>query len=529
MTSSLTNRLRRAEWLVAGLGTGVAILLCCVFLSHAGGLWRDEINTLDTATASSLSEMVRLLEFESFPVLWPLLARGWIELFGSSDEALRFLGLAGTISLLAAVWFAAIRLGQRPPGVSVAFLAINPIVLRWGTSPRAWGVGAALAIISLVLVWEAMERTSIRSVSIACLASILSVQCVYQNAVFLNSIVFGAFAVALGERNVKRAAVPVVVGVTAAISLIPYAGIILRRSEWNALNATNPTVVDIGKKVLHVILNSGWIVFVLWLAVTIGAILIALVPVNSLRRPRSPRASYAAIVLAASAFLLALFYVVLGYPTAPWYYLGLVAFMAVCTEIAIAAVLDVPLTRITLMILTVTILVSGFNPTRRALQQPQTNLRSVAELLNSEAMHGDLVVAYPWFYAIPLDHYYHGSAILTTIPPLTDHKFHRYDLVKRHMELPNPMAPLLLQMRRTLESKHRVWMVGDITKIPSATPVAAPPLLKTGWSIYPYMEWWGFEAESFLSSHGVRRTQIPVERGGEDESVTVTVIKGWRC
>ena len=45
-------------------------------LLRGGGLWRDEVNTLHVATMPSLGELWRALEFESAPVLWPLVLRG---------------------------------------------------------------------------------------------------------------------------------------------------------------------------------------------------------------------------------------------------------------------------------------------------------------------------------------------------------------------------------------------------------------------------------------------------------------------
>jgi uncharacterized membrane protein len=97
LSAVAADKLQRVEWVVALLATAAAVLLSFVFVVHADGLWRDEVNSVNVAMAPSLSELWRLLEFESAPVLWVLLLRGWLALFGSSsDLGLRLLGALGS-------------------------------------------------------------------------------------------------------------------------------------------------------------------------------------------------------------------------------------------------------------------------------------------------------------------------------------------------------------------------------------------------------------------------------------------------
>ncbi|HEY2122629.1 MAG TPA: hypothetical protein VGH07_03465, partial [Chthoniobacterales bacterium] len=69
--------LRKIEWLFALLGTGLVICLHWIFATHAGGLWRDEVNTVSVANLPSLSELWNHIEFDSFPIVWPLIIRFW--------------------------------------------------------------------------------------------------------------------------------------------------------------------------------------------------------------------------------------------------------------------------------------------------------------------------------------------------------------------------------------------------------------------------------------------------------------------
>ena len=83
----------------------VALGLHIIFLNRAGGLWRDEVNTVNLAGHSSLGAMVR----DSFPVLMPLLVHGWTAVgLGDSDLGLRALGMLIGLGLLAALWVSAL-------------------------------------------------------------------------------------------------------------------------------------------------------------------------------------------------------------------------------------------------------------------------------------------------------------------------------------------------------------------------------------------------------------------------------------
>src|SRR5204863_3574398 len=130
------------------VATAAAVAAHIVFLVHAGALWRDEANTVGTALAPSFPRLWQLMEFESFPILYPAVVRGWHAVAGSTDASLRVLGFLGGMSLVAAMWFASLRLARRPPAIGLALVAVNRDVVHWGSSVRAWGLGAALAIVT---------------------------------------------------------------------------------------------------------------------------------------------------------------------------------------------------------------------------------------------------------------------------------------------------------------------------------------------------------------------------------------------
>lgn len=528
--------LPRIEWAAALVVTGSAVILTLTCLHAAGALWRDEANSVNLVTLPSLAETWRHMEFESFPLLWLLLLKGWIATgLGSTDTGLRAFGALGGLTIPAAVWFAARRLGGAVPLVSAALLAINPDIVRWAVTVRAWGLGVALAIVALVLVREASAAPTPRRVAVATCAAVLSVQCVFQNAVLLAAVVAGAAAVACTRRDWGRVVVPVGIGAVAAISLLPYAGVIARVSRWSMLNQEPVTLGHLAATLLAVVASSGMPVLVCWLiavALALGA------AVRTVSGPAPGRGAshdvtlYAAVVMVVAVGGLLLFYARFRYPTQAWYYLGLVAIVAVCAEAAIVAFSSARAIRIALVALALVIVMAGAPFAWALLGERLTNVDEAAARLNAEVKRGDLVIVSPWHLAISFRRYYRGDADVTTLPPLDDHAVHRFDLVKAQMLSTDPLGPLLARIRRALESGHRVWIVGGLEVLPPGTAVprlAPPPLPDSGWNARPYLQAWSLQTGAWLRDHATSGTDIPMRvAGGRYEAAQLTVVSGWR-
>jgi hypothetical protein len=54
------EQVRRAEWAVCLGATLAAIGLHVIYLTHAGGLWRDETNSIHIATSATAGEVWRM-------------------------------------------------------------------------------------------------------------------------------------------------------------------------------------------------------------------------------------------------------------------------------------------------------------------------------------------------------------------------------------------------------------------------------------------------------------------------------------
>ena len=64
------------ETSAALIGSAFSAMLLVLTAMHAGPLWRDETNTFNLAHMPSLRDIWHNLQFDSFPLLWPLLVRG---------------------------------------------------------------------------------------------------------------------------------------------------------------------------------------------------------------------------------------------------------------------------------------------------------------------------------------------------------------------------------------------------------------------------------------------------------------------
>src|SRR5438105_15450336 len=106
----------RFEWIVALAITAVVFGLDINYAWHAGALWRDEANSFSMATYPSLSTTWDRLQFDSFPMLWYAVLRGWVRGgFGETDAGFRVFGLLVNAGILAILWLNSWRMSRRPP------------------------------------------------------------------------------------------------------------------------------------------------------------------------------------------------------------------------------------------------------------------------------------------------------------------------------------------------------------------------------------------------------------------------------
>ena len=169
--------LRYSDWIAAALVTLCAVYLHVLFFLNAGGLWRDEVDLVHLSLLSSLLEVWQNLPHDSCPILMHLVVRAWSAApsLGNTDAGLRVLGLYVGLFLLLAFWFASWTMRNGAPLLAVTLAGLNVTIIRAGDSLRGYGLGSALAVLTLAVIWRLTRRPSLATFSCAVVLAVLSV------------------------------------------------------------------------------------------------------------------------------------------------------------------------------------------------------------------------------------------------------------------------------------------------------------------------------------------------------------------
>ncbi|MGA9453214.1 MAG: hypothetical protein WBW41_17935 [Verrucomicrobiia bacterium] len=535
------NMFRQTAWLTAILMTIAAVWLHFYFLFHAGGLWRDEVQVVNLAGHHSLSDMAR----DSFPVLMPLLVCGWSALgLGQSDLGLRVLGMLIGIGVPAAIWAAAWT-ARRPPLLSLALVGLNSLVIFYSDSLRGYGLGCVFIMLAAGAAWAFLKKPTWARAGILAVAAILSVQALYQNAVLLAAIGLGAWVVCWRRKNVRGAMKISLAGLSAAVSLLPY---------WSNLstlpNASTSLRMGFYPEIAY--RNLASIVafplpqyvcvwgFIALAVVGFGAAAIwrvgqaqSAVPANGVLPDDLPLFAAATLLAALVGFTGFLWYAAL--PTQPWYFLPLVALLAVCFDFGVPVVSLPGLLRAALFGLVAATALIAAPFAQRDLNWHFTNVDRLARQVAGEAAPQDFIIVTPWFCGLTFERYFKSSTPWQTLPPLADHSRHRYDLFQEKMKTPHALQPVFEKVAATLQSGHRVWVVGHMQIPKPGTPLPGdlppPPLEYSGWSDLPYSVRWAAQAASFLENHSVQFVRVDQETNANVnhyEDLQLFEVSGWK-
>ncbi len=100
------------------------------------------------------------------------------------------------------------------------------------------------------------------------------------------------------------------------------------------------------------------------------------------------------------------------------------------------------------------------------------------------------------------------------------------------MQQPAPLDPLLHKLQKTLDSGHRVWLVGGLHFLPPGeTPADYPPAPhgKHGWQRDPYLTLWSQQTACFLQQHAQQIETVTLPEQGPVqvfENMPMMVIEG---
>lgn len=509
--------LPRVERAVGLLETLLLLMLHALLLWHAGGLWRDEANTVYIATRPAWSEVTTDMEHDSFPIVWFVVVRAWAAVCGADfDFGLRVLGCLMGCSLIAVLWWNGKQLGFGVPLISLTLFAASPAVLTVGDSLRAYAACILALLILLPAMWKLTQQLTVRRVAVAGLAAVLSVQTSYHNCPLLLGTGLAASAVFVSRREWKHAAVPLGLGLIAALSLIPYLSGIAGRASWSA-TIVIPLTLSRVREVLGQIITPGWPLATSAILVGLGLTLplLAWMAGKAQHSVERELACYLGLAVGLSLAAHAVFLKVLSYPTEIWYYLAPLALAAINADAASELLARYrPSFAKWRLALSVLVGVLGASAAWNAAHLRRTNIDLVAAQVAAHASPTDVIAVVPWHLGVSFFRYYHGPAPWTMFPALPHSGIHRYDLMMEKMTQPDPDQDVLDKCAETLRNGRRVWLIGQPMFLqPGQTPakVLPAPQMASGWQVQPYYQSWAERLTYTLQVHSSGINQLVVE------------------
>ena len=153
---SVAARLRESALaLDVALASGMALVAGMIRLG-APSLWVDE-----SFTARAVDLRFGQLLDHQYHVLYYVLLKPWVAIAGSSEAALRFPSVLGTMLSCALLVLLAHKLFDRRVAlVGGLFLALSPFLVKWSQQARGYTLIVAVALLASLLLVRALERES---------------------------------------------------------------------------------------------------------------------------------------------------------------------------------------------------------------------------------------------------------------------------------------------------------------------------------------------------------------------------------
>src|SRR6266478_2905099 len=423
------------ETAAALIGSAFSAMLLVLTAINAGPLWRDETNTFNLAHMPSLRDIWHNMQFESFPLLWPLVVRGCGMLgLTNSDMGIRILGLGIGLFFLTSLWLCQHWIGGRAPTLSIALLGGLPSFIFIVGANRAYGLAGCLLVLSFGTIWRILESPTKSRILSAGFICLLFVQCLYYDVIFLGAMLAAGALVAIRRQQWKILWTMAAIGFVAGASLLIYLPIIHRDSEylsyvrspffdaatlWNGLgdalaarSSANPHGAS-GPQI--------WI----WIALLLGGIIVAVIMqrtrVNQMPKPEvalksaNPERSELALFCVTSMVLGIIgyfgFLLKLQFFMQPWYYVEILILCAISLDGILSASWPAlrPWGLMRIGFLAVMMILNA-GPAWAEAHTRRSNLDVVAAFLSHNASASDLIVVQEAWEGITFNRYYHGQA-----------------------------------------------------------------------------------------------------------------------
>lgn len=513
---------RRAEWWVACGMTVILLVGHILRLLSAGGLYRDEANSIYLATEVSVRENFTKLQFDSCPCAWFALLRSWHAIgFGQTDLGWRTLGFVIGVSLVGMTWLASRTLAgtneRRAPVTALFLIGFCPATLTVGDSLRSYGLGMCCSVATLMVTWRAIQKPCATRWAVAAAVYCLAVHVAFHNAMSVLAVGLAAACVGAWRRSPLQIVMPLTAGAVAGATLAVYIPVFRGIDEWAYL-LKQP--VDLG------ILLSRWIdslhvvgraqagdgmsmttaqkvsAAAIWLGFLGAAFVLSLGGAwRHFGTPATDRAVGARtdkddlvrsrellffVTVALLVFVPAYLWVLYsrGWMPAPKYYLVAIAFTAVVIDAALrlgsarfgSATAGIVLAAAVLAAVTSPAVFEG-------ARTRWTNIDLAAKVINEKAKDGDLVIVAPWELGVSFSRYCRPGITWMTLPPLSDNTIHRYDLYRDVIKNPAAGTEICRTVRRMSVNGGDVWYVGsELAVSPQANAVVGSPMSLHGMS-----------------------------------------------
>lgn len=474
------------------LGLFVSLLACGLLLYSVGAAaapWRDEVNSIQMARMP-WSELWQQLRADTLPMGLHVVLKGWLALFppGQDILAIRSLGALVGLGCIAAFWWTTKQLRGGVPTLCLVFFFFNPDFVRAIGTVRPYGFSVLLLLLLCGAWYRYRESGKTADWMLATCCAVGAAHMHYLNLLYLTVIWLGLSLLLLKGREWRRWYGLSLVALLAGFSMLPYLPVLVASRGWaNMLMYSREESTQ---------LHNAWQV---WSAGGASATYLALFVVvfalfYRVKAQIWPEAALLGLCLAGlclPVYLACAF--VTNSAVSPWYLgppaaLACLGFQLLISQGKLASTIAKPMAaprsqtphvsggyfglRIGVPACTIMVAALMFPAALRGAGLRQTNLDVAAQMLSQAATPQDYIVVSPWYYGVGFQYFYRGNTPWQTLPPLPDHTMHRFDLIHAAIMTSNGgtfSATTLQQMRATLRSGAKVWLLGKPQKI------SAPP------------------------------------------------------
>ena len=534
MTESVTA-LPRPDFQVRRILPQLLVLAALIALrliaySSAGGLWRDEVHSVNIATMPA-NELFFVLTNDSLPMCWQSLLRSWITLFGSTDASVRVLGLLIGLATIPAMWWSARQFGIQFPWWMMVLLGLDPSLIIFGGEVRGYGLGLIGFLVMVGTAWRTLQQPCAWRWLGLLIVSLFAVQSLFTNCFLLAATLLACGLVAVRHGRFRVCLGFMLIGLISAASMVPYALYVAPRLARVVSTVHDPIPMTLPWKMFVATYKwGGSFRYLFWLVIgLVGFIELLRRITGGNDKPFTEKSVDRDLVV----FLPAFFWIgtigfwfymrFLGVQTANWYHIPWLALLALSTELG----MDLWLRHrpqhqqfvVGLACVACVIIACQVIP-RVRYRLTTTDL--IARDLGEATQPGDLVVVTPWYVGITFGRYYQGPAEWTNLPDV-DHIDHHLG----YEELKEKVMPLaadvgiekeLQKIESTLARGGKIWWVGPMKPLsPGQAPLvlSGGPDPKYGWRESAYMSSWQQIAIARMQSMGVtiHERTIPEPRG----------------